>query len=174
MARKFIALLLLVVLAFSYTIAVAEKPMAELDHEFDQLMKIYKVYDNGFPIYPAESINEEFANAAETEFPVITDLESGRPYNGVPFLLTGTVVDVKGSTVYLKLDDGQTVSILFSYIGNDGYHEYSPMPLKRKQCNIYCIFEKYSIYSENPVLYAGATKKLQDIILSHTEINYGR
>lgn len=174
MSKYVISILLVVALIFTIPNAGAEKPMEELDQEYDRLLRIYKVYNNGLPIYPAESTREEFAQEAETEFPLIQSVEDAEPHNGQQYLLTGTVVSAQNSTITLKLADGQNVTFLFAFMDDAGYHEYFQTPLKGIECNIYGIFEKYSIYSESPVLMAGATKRVQDFVLSHTRINYGK
>lgn len=163
MKRNLAALLLVVVLIFSFTYAGAEKSLDEITQEYKQLMdqwnrieEIKKIFENGLPIYPEKSYEDVYAFDAYTVVPVIENDEEEQEYLGVPFLITGKLLDIKGYGIDFELDDGRKAIINF-----DGYDfekkemiDFGMYPTsKGKRFNIYCTFSGFGYELLDPNTY---------------------
>lgn len=153
MSKTAKAILLVVLLVFSFHYAVAEETMEELDTEFDSLMDrserilaIRNVILSGLPFYPESSIEDDYTFDSSTVFPDIPAGEHGLEYNGMPFLITGTVLDVKGYGIDFQLDDGRKAIIDFNPFDFETLEmlDFGTAPWKGDRCNIFCTFVKQS------------------------------
>ena len=156
----------------------AEKTFEQLDTEFDALLEenakfqaVHDVLFNGLHTYPDQGIEGEYAFTADVAFPSdAVDKESGKPYCGMPYLLTGTCIDVKGYGIDFQLDDGRLAVISFDHYDFDtgklidlGNH-----PKKDTRCNIYCTFSSIGLemISKNCLHFtAGVTEEVKQICL---------
>ena len=153
MRKSVIAILLVVAVLLGTHYAAAENSFEELDAEFDALMDktkrlnaIEAVITNGLPIYPDKGWEGEYALDAYTVVPVIKDREDGKQYAGMPFLITGTLLDVKGYGIDFQLDDGRMAIISFSeYDFADGKMlDFGMYPTgKGERYNIFCTFSSF-------------------------------
>ena len=149
MRNRIFAILSVVVLLLGSHYAVAEQSFEELDAEFDSLMDkmklldaIDEVFHNGCLIYPDGGWEAEYGFDAFTIFPQIPEGETGSDYCGMPFLLTGTVLDSKGYGIDFKLDDGRLAIVSFSEYDfeNSKMISFGSEPKVGKRVNIYCTF----------------------------------
>ena len=172
---------ILIVLLFCAD-AFAEKTFEQLDEEYDDLLEQYEkiqaidgVLHNGLRTYPGNGFEGEYAYDADVAFPSdVLDRESGKSYCGLPYLLTGACLDVKGYGIDFQLDDGRLAIIAFDYFDYDtgklidlGNH-----PPKGTRCNIYCTFSSIGaeIISENCLHFtAGVTEEVKQICLEKGE-----
>lgn len=177
MKRRIAAILLLVAMAFCITNAGAEKSMEELNaefdqlmHEYDQLQAIQDVFDNGLGIYPASGWEAEYGLKCDTEFPAFDTKEDGEQYRGMPYLLTGTCLDVKGYGIDFQLGDGRLAIIAFDAFDPEtgstillGDH-----PKKGERCNVYCTYKTmcWELLDPNCLhFYAGVTEQVKQLTL---------
>lgn len=149
MRKSVIAILLVVVTLFTMHYAAAEQSFEELNSEFDALMDKMKRLDaidavmhNGCLIYPDNGWEAEYAFEAFTIFPQIPAGERGGDYCGMPFLLTGTVLDKKGYGIDFRLDDGRLAIISFSEYDfeNSKMVYFGKEPKVGARINVYCTF----------------------------------
>ena len=158
--------------------ALAEKTFEQLDEEYDLLLEEYSkiqsikdVLNNGLRTYPDQSYEGEYAFSADVFFPSdASDKESGKPYCGKPYLLTGTCIDVKGYGIDFLLDDGRLAIIAFDYYDYDTGEliDLGNHPKKDTRCNVYCTFSSIGLelISRNCLHFtAGVTEKVKQICL---------
>ena len=163
MRKSVIAILLVVALLLCGHYAVAEESFEELDAEFDALMDKMKRMEaleaaimNGLTIYPDKSWEGEYAMDAYTVVPVIKDKEDGKQYAGMPFLITGTLLDIKGYGIDFQLDDGRLCIISFSeYDFKTGETmDFGMYPVRKgKRYNIFCTFKSFGYEMISPETY---------------------
>jgi len=173
--KKLIILLLILLLCCT---ALAEKSFEQIDEEFDMLMEEYSKFQavkdvlyNGLRTYPDQGYEGEYAFTADVIFPSdALDRESGKPYCGKPYLLTGTCIDVKGYGIDFLLDDGRLAIIAFDYFDYDAGEliDLGNHPKKDIRCNVYCTFSSIGLelISKNCLHFtAGVTEKVKQICL---------
>lgn len=173
--KKLIILVLILMLCCT---AFAEKTFEQLDEEFDTLLEEYNkiqaiqdVLNNGLHTYPDQSYEGEYAFTADVAFPSdAVDKESGELYSGMPYLLTGTCIDVKGYGIDFMLDDGRLAVISFDYYDFDTgkFIDLGNHPKKDTRCNIYCTFSSigFEMISKNCLRFtAGVTEEVKQICL---------
>lgn len=163
MRKSVISILLVVCLLFCVHYAAAEKSFEELDAEFDALIDKYKrldaleeVIQNGLKIYPDKGWEGEYAMDAYTVVPVIKDEEDGKQYAGMPFLITGTLLDIKGYGIDFQLDDGRLAIVSFSEYDfkNGEMLDFGMYPvIKGKRYNIFCTFKSFGFEVISPETY---------------------
>ena len=162
--RKFtMAILFAVLLIFSLHCAAAELSFDELDAEFDALMDKAKRLDaidavmkNGLMAYPDKGWEGEYALEAYTVVPLIKDEDDGKQYAGMPFLITGTLLDIKGHSIDFQLDDGRLATISFSeYDFETGKMiDFGMYPvIKGRRYNIFCTFKSFGYEMLSPETY---------------------
>ena len=163
MRKSVMAALLVVVLLFSIHYATAEQTFEELDAEFDALLEkakrldaIEEVFSNGLSIYPNKSWEGEYAMEAYTIVPAIADREDGKQYAGMPFLITGTLLDIKGYGIDFQLDDGRLAIISFSEYDfeTEEIIDFGMYPTKKgERYNIFCTFKSFGYEMLSPETY---------------------
>jgi hypothetical protein len=163
MRKSVIAILLVVACLFCGHYAIAEKSFEELDAEFDALIDKSKrlqaledVIMNGLTIYPDKSWEDEYAMDAYTVVPVIKDRDDGKQYAGMPFLITGTLLDIKGYGIDFQLDDGRYAIISFSEYDFDTEQmiDFGMYPTRKgKRFNIFCTFKSFGYELLSPETY---------------------
>lgn len=163
MRKSVIAILLVVAVAFSMHYAAAEQSFDELDSEFDTLMDkakrldaIEEVITNGLMIYPDKGWEGEYALEAYTVVPTIKDRDDGKQYAGMPFLITGTLLDIKGYGIDFQLDDGRLAIISFSEYDfeTEKILDFGMYPTRKgKRYNIFCTFKSFGYEMLSPETY---------------------
>ena len=153
MRKSVISILLVVVMLFSFHYAAAEKSFEEQDAEFDaltdsvkRLEAIEEVLQNELPIYPIKGWEGEYSFDAYTIVPVIADKQNGKQYAGMPFLITGTVLDIKGYGIDFKMDDGRYAIIAFDEYDSTKQEMvcFGNKPTRKGiRCNIFCTFSSF-------------------------------
>lgn len=167
MTKRVTALLLVVVMLFSFTYASAERSLDELVKEYKQLAKEEKrleILGEKFSTaytYPLNAYKEEYGLLAEPELPRITE-ENQDQYVGTIFLLTGRIYNVENDReVYMTMEDGREAIFLFSYTKDGEDVWLKPLPKVGDTVNIYGSF--IYLYREvHPVLVAGASQYISD------------
>ena len=149
MTKHVTAILLIVVLLFSFTYSSSEKSFEEMDKEFDDALEQYKraeaiskVFDNGLKIYPENGWEAEYAFDSLVDLPEITE-ENEKDYIGTTFLLTGTCVLKKGFGCVFQLEDGRKILVNFDIYDNGEYTSFFPAPSEKTKCNLYCTFKSW-------------------------------
>lgn len=149
MRKYVISVLLVVVMLFSFHNAIAEKSMEELDNEFDQLMHEYQqltavqeVLKNGLRVYPDNGWEAEYGFKCDTVLPAMADPEEAKAYIGMPYLLTCTVLQIKGYGLDIQLDDGRLgiVSLDTYDFSKKEMVSFGNGPILTGKYNIYCTF----------------------------------
>ena len=171
MRKSVTALLLVVVMLFCCTYATGEKSFEELLEEYRKSQLIQEVFENGLRTYPDYSFEGEYAFVSDIAFPSdAIDRESGKPYCGNPYLLTGKCLDVKGYGIDFELDDGRLAIVAFDYYDSSkkAMVDLGNHPKKGERCNIYCTFSSIGleIISENCLHFmAGVTEEVKQLCL---------
>lgn len=153
MKRSVCAILLLVVALSCINYSCSES-MNELTEEFDSLLETQKKIDrimdiiqNGLPLYPEEGYRAPYAFSAETEFPDIPEGETGKEYAGMPYLLTGTCLAVKGYGIDFQLDDGRLAVVSFNQedLKTKTVYDFGIYPSKNTRFNLFCTFSSVGL-----------------------------
>lgn len=163
MKKALAATLLVVVSLFCLYNATAEQSFDELDSEYDLILEkwnrakaVGEVINNGLPIYPDKGWEDEYAMEAYTSVPLIADREDGKQYAGRPYLITGTLLDIKGYGIDFQLDDGRYAIISFSEYDfeTDEFADFGMYPTaKGSRFNIFCTFSSFGYELLSPETY---------------------
>ena len=163
MRKTVIALLCIVALLFCWHNVLAEQSFEELNEEFDSLIDKVKrlnalgdVINNGLVIYPDKSWEGEYAMDAFTVVPYIKDRDDGKQYAGMPFLITGTLLDIKGYGIDFQLDDGRLAIISFSEYDfeTEKMIDFGMYPTRKgNRYNIFCTFSSFGWEIISPETY---------------------
>ncbi len=150
MRKTVMAMLLVVVMLFSVHYAAADDDWDQLMVDYNQTMKEYKqleaiqaLIENGRKIYPDNGWEAEYGFKCDTIFPQVKDEEEAKQYAGMPYLLSGTVLDVKGYGFDFKLDDGRLAIVALDRYDFDkkDFVKFGNGPWTGEKINVYCTFK---------------------------------
>ena len=149
MRKSVIAILILVAMLFSFHYASADDEWDQLMTEYNQTMKEYKQLEaiqelikNGRKIYPDNGWEAEYGFKCDTTFPQIKNEDDAKQYAGMPYLLTGEVLDVKGYGFDFRLEDGRLAIIALDKYDFDKkeFVKFGNGPWTGEKINVYCTF----------------------------------